>query len=76
MTELTNTTKEQTLKLLNLHLKNHPDFIEGMHFDDLSIENGRYLPKAHFFLDENNRPTETTSVAQRVYNEVFSDFLP
>ena len=75
MTKLTNATKEQKLALLNLHLKNHPDFIEGMRFDDLTIENGIYVPRAHFFLDKSNRPTETTNIAQRVYNEVFSDFM-
>lgn len=76
MSNLTGLTKEQILPLLNLQLKNHPEYFDGISFDDLEVVNGVFVPKAHFFLDADGRPTEKTEVAQKVYNEVFAEFLP
>ncbi|MPS41763.1 DUF2498 family protein [Vibrio sp. VGrn 2] len=76
MSNVVSLTKEQILPLLNQHLKNHPEYFDGMSFDDLDVVNGVFVPKAHFFLDADGCPTEKTEIAQKVYNEVFADFLP
>ncbi|CAK4070807.1 DUF2498 family protein [Vibrio sp. 16] len=76
MSNVVGVTKEQVLPLLNLHLKNHPEYFDGMSFDDLEVVNGNFVPRAHLFLDSDGRPTEKTEQAQKVYSEVFADFLP
>ncbi|WP_038866486.1 DUF2498 family protein [Vibrio jasicida] len=76
MTNVVTATNEQILGLLNLHLKNHPEFITGMSFDEVSFDSGRMEVRAHFFFDEDGQPTSETVIAQRVYNEVMGDFQP
>ncbi|MBE5136829.1 hypothetical protein HJ040_22310 [Vibrio parahaemolyticus] len=49
MSNVVSLTKEQILPLLNQHLKNHPEYFDGMSFDDLDVVNGVFVPKAHFF---------------------------
>ncbi|MEZ7205333.1 MULTISPECIES: hypothetical protein [unclassified Pseudoalteromonas] len=68
-------TTEQLLNLLNLHLKQHPDFVEGMSFDDLSVlSNGTYDVRANFNFG-GKTIAENYNSHGYIYNEVFNDFL-
>lgn len=68
-------TKEQLLNLLNLHLKQHPDFVDGMSFDDIRVlPNGAYDVSANFNFGGKDVPENYISFGY-IYNEVFNDFL-
>ncbi|OOF21766.1 hypothetical protein BZJ19_15780 [Salinivibrio proteolyticus] len=67
--------KEQLLNLLNLHLKKHPDFVDGMSFDDISVlPNGTYDVRANFNFGGKTVNENYNSLGY-IYNEVFNDFI-
>lgn len=71
---LVHAPKESLLALLNLHLKNHPHYVEGMSFDDITL-----LPNNTFDIQCNfnygGKTTEQNYVeGNKVYSAVFQDF--
>ena len=68
-------TKNQLLNLLNVHLQQHPDFVVGMSFDDLTtLPNGAYDVRANFNFGGKTVAENYNSFGY-IYNEVFNDFL-
>jgi len=71
----TSVSEQQLLGLLNLHLKNHTSFEEGMSFDKITaLPNGKFDVRSNFTYSgrttEENYPSGSI-----VYQEVFNDFL-
>lgn len=68
-------TKEQLLSLINSHLRNHADFVEGMSFDDITLlPNGKFKVYGNFNFGSGN-VSENYNSFNYIYNEVFSDFI-
>ena len=68
-------TKEQLLNLLNAHLKEHPDFVDGMSFDGINtLPNGAYDVRANFNFSGVSVAENYNSFGY-IYNEVFNNFL-
>ena len=75
MSNATPVTEEQLLSLMNLQLKNHPDFIEGMSFDSItSLPNGTYGIRANYNYN-GKTTTENYESGSKVYSSVFTEFL-
>lgn len=71
---LVNAPKHILLDLLNLQLKNHPDYIDGMCFEDITLlPNNTFDIRCNF--NYGGKTTEQNYVkGNKVYNDVFQDF--
>jgi hypothetical protein len=68
-------TKERLLNILNQNLKQHPDFVDDMSFDDIRIlPNGAYDVRANFNFGGKSVAENYNSFGY-IYNQVFNDFL-
>ncbi|MBH0010993.1 hypothetical protein I6F66_02760 [Pseudoalteromonas sp. NZS100_1] len=68
-------SEKQLLDLLNLQLRSHPEYIEGMSFDSINIlPNNQYDIRANFNFGEKTTAVNYNTKGH-VYNEVFGNFL-
>lgn len=67
--------KEVLLAKLNAHLRNHPEFVEGMSFDDIkALPNGTFLVKNNFNYGGKKTPGNFET-GNRIYQEIYKDLL-
>ncbi|MGL0957665.1 hypothetical protein ACSTEP_21935 [Vibrio vulnificus] len=72
---LLNAPKQSILDLFNLHIKNHPDYVEGMFFEDITLlPNNTFKLKGNF--NYGGKTIEQNYVTgNKVYSDVFQDFI-
>ncbi|HAS8556442.1 TPA: hypothetical protein I7776_20685 [Vibrio vulnificus] len=71
---LVNAPKHILLDLLNLHLKNHPDYKDGMSFDDITLSPNNTFDIQCNFNYGGKTPEQNYLTGNKVYSEVFQDF--